>query len=91
VKGLKEKLKEMEDDRMRMERKVQEFDEELLEIKSREEDIQQKLVEAGEEFERMKKEVEEKHGGSGLEGLLNGQKAEEWGLESLGGTPGLAS
>ena len=88
VKGLKEKLKEMEDDRMRMEKKVQELDQELLEVKGREEAIQQKLVEAGEEFERMKKEVEEKHGGSGLEGLLNGQKSEERGLESLGGTPG---
>jgi hypothetical protein len=88
VKGLKEKLKEMEDDRMRMEKKVQELDQELLEVKGREEAIQQKLVEAGEEFERMKKEVEEKHGGSGLEGLLNGQKSEERGLESLGGKPG---
>lgn len=93
VKGLRERLKEMEDEKTRMQRKVQELDQELVEVKIREEDIQQKLIEAGEEFERMKKDVEAKHGGSGLEGLLNGQngqKMEEGGLESLGGTPGPA-
>jgi hypothetical protein len=91
VKGMRERLKEMEDEKTRMQKKVEDLDQELADVKSREEDIQQKLVEAGEEFERMKKEVEEKHGGSGLEGLLNGQKAEERGLESLGGTPGPAT
>jgi Nineteen complex-related protein 2 len=90
VKGLRERLREMEDEKTRMGKKIEELDEELVDIKSREEDIQQKLIEAGDEFERMKKEVEEKHGGSGLRGLLNTQKAEERGLESLGGTPGPA-
>ena len=90
VKGLKERLKEMEDEKTRMEKKVQELDQELVDVRSREEDIQQKLIEAGEDFERMKKEVEEKHGGSGLERLLNGENVEERGLESLGGTPGPA-
>ena len=88
VKGLRDTLKEMEDEKTRMKKKVQDFDQELVDVKNREEDIQQKLIEAGEEFERMKKEIEEKHGGIGLEGLLNGQKPPERGLESLGGTPG---
>lgn len=90
VKGLRERLKDMEAEKVRVEKRVQELDQELVDVKNREDDIQQKLVEAGEEFERMKKEVEDKHGGSQLEGLLNGQKAEERGLESLGGTPGPA-
>ena len=87
VRGLREKLKEMEVEKARMQKKVQELDQELVDVRTREEDIQQKLIEAGEEFDRMKKEVEEKHGGSRLEGLLNGQQPEERGLESLGGTP----
>jgi Nineteen complex-related protein 2 len=87
VKGLRERLREMEDEKTRMGKKIEELDKELVDVKSSEEDIQQKLIEAGDEFERMKKEVEEKHGGGGLRGLLNTQKAEERGLESLGGTP----
>ena len=87
VKGLKDRLKEMEGEKGRMEKRVQELDRELLKVKETEEHIQQQLVEAGEEFEKMKKEVEEKHGGSKLNGLLGMEQAER-GLESLGGTPG---
>ncbi len=88
VKGLKERLKEMEDGKGRMEKRMQEIDRELMKVKETEEHIQQQLVEAGEEFEKMKKEVEEKHGGGKLNGLLGVEQAEERGLESLGGTPG---
>ena len=88
LKGLKGSIKEMEDEKERMEKRVREIDVELMKVQETEDHIQQQLVEAAAEFERMKKEIEEKHGGGRLNGLLGLEQAEERGLESLGGTPG---
>lgn len=88
VRGLKERQKGMEDDKKRMETRVVELDRELLKVKEMESHIQAQLEEAGQEFERMKNALQEKHRGSGPNGLLGEEKAELRGLENLGGTTG---